>query len=345
MAITKRVHLASPDVTTSMQTEVIHLDEMAPAAALRLITETPPADHLLISTWQTTMQAEGLAERTWTDWARIVTRAARETGQHPGDFTPAALTGFLAHYRNANTRSTYYRGLAAFTAWLVRTGYRADDPMAAIRPPKVPRGVPHPVSTAGLERLLSSRLHRRTRAMILLGAYQGLRAHEIAKVRAEDVDIDDRTLRVTGKGGVDAVLPLHPLVEALVVGMPRRGWWFPSHEDPRRPVRAASVSLTISKAMERAQVRGTAHSLRHWFATALLREGADAVTVQQMLRHASLATTQIYTKVDFGQMRAAGLRLTDPRSEAAGEQDSVNEAEVVAAVLEVLRARRGPATL
>lgn len=200
------------------------------------------------------------------------------------------------------------------------------------------------MSTAGLERLLAGRMHRRTRAMILLGAFQGLRVHEIAKVRVEDVDTDDKVLRVNGKGGVDAVLPLHPLVEALVPGMPRRGWWFPSYEDTRRCVRAASVSLTIGKAMTREGVHGSAHSLRHWYATWLLRSGADAVTVQQLLRHASLATTQIYTKVDFDQMRAAGLRLHLPgRVVAEPVAPATSNDEVVAAVMELLMARFGPA--
>lgn len=314
IAIKPDVLLPSQRMGSALETPSNAFKETAPAQALRLISDLLPAD-LLIATWQTSMQAEGLSERTWTDWPAIVRRATRATGQHPAEFTYPALNGFLAGYRNLNTKATYYRGLSAFHAWLVRSGHRSDDPMGPVRPPRVPRGVPHPITTAGLERLLACRLQRRTRAMILLGAYQGLRVHEIARVRAEDIDddVDEVTLRVCGKGGVDAVLPLHHLVQALLPGMPRRGWWFPSYEDPRRAVRSGSVSLTVSRAMTRAQVPGSAHSLRHWYATHLLRNGADAVTVQHLLRHASLATTQIYTKVDFTAMRAAGERLPTPQ--------------------------------
>lgn len=305
--------------------------------SLRLISGDTPAD-LLITTWQTSMQAEGLSERTWTDWPAIVRRAAKHTGQHPGGFTTAALTGYLASHRNANTKATYYRGLAAFHAWLVRSGHRDDDPMATIRPPRVPRGVPHPVTTAGLERLLSIPLHRRTRSMVLLGAYQGLRVHEIARVRAEDLDHDEHTLRVLGKGSVEALLPLHPMVAAAAVGMPRRGWWFPAYADKRRPIHAASVSLTISQAMDRAGVPGSAHALRHWYATHLLRNGADAVTVQQLMRHASLATVAIYTQVDFAQMRAASDRLPRPAGEEPVGDDTAVDNGAVLAELRAVRA-------
>lgn len=310
------------------------------ATGLHLVTTDGPADQL-ITIWQTNMQAEGLSERTWTDWPAIVRRAAAFTNQHPAQFDYAGLNAFLASYRNANTKATYYRGLAAWSAWLVHRGHREDDPMAAIKPPKVPRGVPHPTTTAGLERLLASRLHKRTRAMILLGAYQGLRVHEIARVRAEDLDHDEQTLRVVGKGGVDALLPLHELVAAAAVGMPRRGWWFPSHVDKKRPVHSGSVSWTISKAMDRAGVRGSAHSLRHWYATALLRAGADAVTVQQLLRHASLATTQIYTQVDVTQMRAAGERLPQPRAGGDSPEPEADSAVLLREMREMRDALRG----
>lgn len=313
MAIKAGALIPSQRMASAPKTKEMHLSE---GAGLHLVEDLIPAD-LLITEWQTSMQAEGLAERTWTDWAAIVRRAAAATGQHPLAFTTPALSGYLARHRNGNTRSTYYRGLAAFHSWLLRVGHREENPMDGIRPPRPPRGVPHPISTAGLERLLASRLHKRTRTMILLGAYQGLRAAEIATVRAEDLDVAERTLRVLGKGSKEAVLPLHEIVAAAAETMPVRGWWFPSFEDRRRPIRAGSVSLTVSQAMTRAGVRGTAHSLRHWFATALLEAGADAVTVQKLMRHESLATTQIYTRVDFDRMRAAGQRLPRPHCAVA----------------------------
>jgi integrase len=84
------------------------------------------------------------------------------------------------------------------------------------------------VTRRQLDDVLTSDLWARPRTYVLLGAYAGLRVHEIAKVRGEDVDTDAMTLRVHGKGGVEAVLPLHPLIATISRGYPDRGWWFPS---------------------------------------------------------------------------------------------------------------------
>lgn len=280
--------------------------------ALYVLPAPDPSDELL-EDWRTWMQAEGLAQRTVTDWPAIVRRAARDTGCDPTAFTQAAVVGYLARFTNANTKSTYYRGLAAWHAWLVATGRREDNPMT--KPPKVPRGTPHPISTAALERLLSTRMHRKTKAMILLGAYQGFRCAEIASVRGENLDLDEMRMRMVGKGGHEARPWIHPLVAEIATDMPRRGWWFPSPgSGQRRPIAPSSVSWTLGRVMARAGVPGSAHSLRHWHATALLESGADAVTVQRSMRHRSLATTQIYTSVSDERLREAINRLPQPRA-------------------------------
>lgn len=82
--------------------------------------------------------------------------------------------------------------------------------MSRLPSPKTPKGAPRPVSNNGLRRLLEVPVHRRTLVMILLAAPAGLGVDEIAKFRGEDVDIDGRALRVTGKGGRTDSIPLHP---------------------------------------------------------------------------------------------------------------------------------------
>lgn len=141
-------------------------------------------------------------------------------------------------------------------------------------------------------------MHRRTKVMILLAAFAGLRVHEIAKVRGEDVDPMARTLRVTGKGNVTAVLPLHPVLVEAAKDM-RKGWWFPGNS--RRaglPIRSRGVADFVGQAMDRAGIPGgTAHRLRHWYGTTLVGDGADLRTAQTLLRHANLNTTAIYVRV------------------------------------------------
>ena len=102
-------------------------------------------------------------------------------------------------------------------------------------------------------------------------------------------------------------MPLHPHVAALVERMPRAGYWFPS-DSPEGHVSRVSVSLAIGRAMKRAGVTGTPHGLRHHFGTQVLRaSGGDLRTTQRALRHASPATTAIYTQVaDEALFRAIG---------------------------------------
>ncbi|MCG5431266.1 tyrosine-type recombinase/integrase [Mycobacterium sp. MYCO198283] len=190
--------------------------------------------------------------------------------------------------------------------------YRQDNPMVKVGAPRYPERVPRPVPDDEFIRLLTTRMHHRTRVMILLASLAGMRVSEIAKVRGEDIDASAARIHVDGKNGKRAWVPMHPLIAETVPTMARRGWWFPANA--RRPgdhVRSKSVSDIIGQAMRRADVRGTPHSLRHWYGTTLLDDGADLRTVQMLLRHASVATTQIYTKVSDERRREAINRL-DP---------------------------------
>lgn len=263
------------------------------------------------------MRAEGLAERTVTDRPAIVRRAASTMGVAPDAFTTDQLVEYLAYLPTSGTRQTYYSALRSWHLWLVARRLRADDPMAELRRPRAPRRRPHPVATGHLEMLLDSGIRGRTRTAVLLCSYQGLRVHEAAKIRGQDIDLVSDTLRVVGKGGVEEYLPLHPIVAAEAKRYPDRGYWFPSHTRPGRPIRSTSLSSAISRAMSRAGVPGSAHSLRHWLATELVRSGVNARIVQTLMRHASLATTAIYVEVDREQQRAGLLTLPTPAERTA----------------------------
>ena len=95
-------------------------------------------------------------------------------------------------------------------------------------------------------------MYRRTRAMILLGAYAGLRVSEIASIRGEHIDLITHTIAITGKGDKTRYIPLHPVLQQLAADMPVRSWWFPSSVGNQRylaggPVLGNSVSDSISK--------------------------------------------------------------------------------------------------
>lgn len=269
----------------------------------------------LLTQWSTWMAGEGCARTTIDARTTRVRKLADWTGR-PAEIADAdQVMAYVAGVEHPSTRATYYAHLRAWFRWLVRAGHRADDPTQRLKAPKAPRREPHPVADKHMQALLGGTHRTRTHAMILLAALAGLRVHEIAKIRGEDLDLVANTLTVTGKGGVTVRLPLHPMLARFAGAMPRRGWWFPAPRMPGRPpaghIHGRSVTDVVRIAMRRAGVPGSAHSLRHWYGTTLVDSGADLRTTQTLLRHASLATTQIYTRVNDRQRRDA-VALLDP---------------------------------
>lgn len=260
---------------------------------------------LALDAWARSMRAQGLSERTITERIRVITQLTTATGTDPADLTTSDAQHLLSAATTPGTRYAYYSILRAWHRWLIRTGRRADDPTEAIDRPRMPAGRPRPLTRAQLDHVLDLDLRPDTRAKILLAAYAGLRAHEIAKIRGEDIDTIANTLTITGKGGRTDVLPLHPRIAAEAATRPERGHWFPSPTHPGQPVTGKSVSRAISAALRSSGINATAHQLRHTFATELLAAGTDSRIVQTLMRHSSLATTARYLGVTPDQQSTA----------------------------------------
>ncbi|UXA04434.1 site-specific integrase [Mycobacterium sp. SMC-2] len=306
----------------------------AAAYSPALVAELPDR----VIEWQTWQYAQSLSARTVAERTATVMRCAQWVGaDHPETLRTDQITRWLAHGGDwsLRTRWTYHASLVAWFSWLEEQEYRVPNPMDKVGKPRRPRSEPRPISDSEMRRLLRLRLHRRTRAMVLLAALQGLRAHEIAKVKGEHLDLVDRTLVVTGKGGVTATLPLHHLVVEHAYRMPRRGWWFPGAD--RGHQRRESVCGTVKEAMIRAGISGSAHQLRHWFGTALVKAGVDLRTVQTLMRHQNLTSTAIYTAV-ADEQRAKGIQLLDPFGVApAAQRDPAKSAAQPEVTVDELR--------
>lgn len=270
------------------------------------------AKPLFVGEWETWQRAQSLSSRTIAERVSTVCRFGEwldGVGPHAAD--AAMVAEWLADGGEwtPRTRMTYYVQLGSWFRWLQLLDHRIDNPMVKVGRPKRVRCEPRPITDDNLRRLLRSQMYKRTRAMVLLAAMQGLRAHEIAKVKGEHLDLVDRSMDVVGKGGHRATLPLHPLVVEIAYQMPRIGYWFPG--DDRGHQRRESVCSTVKAAMVRAGVPGSAHQLRHWFGTALMRAGVDLRTVQTLMRHANLESTAIYTEV-ADEQRVKGIHRLDP---------------------------------
>lgn len=260
--------------------------------------------------WVAHMDMANNSPKTISERTRIVRCAAEATGITECRLTADAMTQWLRLVRNPESRATYYQALRAWSIFLVREGFRDDDPTLRVPRPKIPAAAPRSLPDGSVRRALECSVLE-TQAKILLAGLAGLRAGEIAQVNGGDFRQMDGMLEVRGKGGVRDYVPVAPGLVRLVELMPRRGPWFPSPLDPRRPVTPNSVSAGVSRAFARAGVEGTAHRLRHWFATTMLAEGVDVRVVQELLRHRSLNTTARYTGVTL-QRRTEAIATLPP---------------------------------
>ena len=251
------------------------------------------------------MQGQGLSARTITERIRVIRQITAATGTDPAALTPQTISTWLATLPSAATKNAYFTVLRAWSTWLVQSDHRVDDPTIRVPRPRTPAGHPRPVTDTQLDAVLALPLRQDTRTKIILGAYAGMRVHEIAKIKGEDISPVAGTITITGKGGRTDTLPAHQLILQQASYYPRRGLWFPSPRDPSAPIRAKTVSTVISQAFDRADAPATAHQLRHFFATSLLRAGTDSRIVQSLMRHESLATTGRYLAVDTDQQRTA----------------------------------------
>jgi integrase/recombinase XerC len=207
---------------------------------------------------------------------------------------------------------------------------KAGSPEAGrprLRGPRVKKGLPRPVTPDDAVNLadaveLSATedwIGARDRAVLLLMYGAGLRIAEALSLSGGDVPLGE-TLRVTGKGGKQRVVPILPIVREAVADYARRCPWPLASKQPlfRGAKGGALGQGMVQKAMARARVglglppSATPHALRHSFATHLLGAGADLRSLQELLGHASLGSTQIYTKVDAATMLAA-YRSAHPR--------------------------------
>ncbi len=215
----------------------------------------------------------------------------------------------------ARRRST----LRGFHAFLARVGAHREDPVAVLPAPRRERKLPHAIPLADIETLLAqpegeSPLALRDRAMLELAYACGLRVSELVGLERGQADLKGRTVTVTGKGDKQRLVPFgraaaRALAEWLERGRPllagrqrhervfcnarggplsRMGWWTILRGHARRAGLATRVHP---------------HALRHSFATHLLEGGADLRVVQELLGHASVTTTAIYTHLDRGYLR------------------------------------------
>lgn len=222
--------------------------------------------------------------------------------QGPWSLTLTDLADWLGSHDHwaAETMRSYRASLRSFYDWGVRAGRIDLSPAALLPGVRPPRSLPRPTPEALLRTALAA-ARERERLMVMLAAHEGLRRGEVARVHTRDVepDLDGWTLRVTGKGGHVRRVPLTPALALALRSLPP-GYVFPGQIDGH--LSAAYVGKLISRLLPDGWA---AHTLRHRFATRLRANGVQLDEIQDLLGHASINTTRIYTEIPVGALRAA----------------------------------------
>ncbi|MEQ8193947.1 MAG: site-specific tyrosine recombinase XerD [Rhodospirillales bacterium] len=262
-------------------------------------------------------------------------RFARTRGRDPEKADTEIIRKYIAHLSArgmaAGTGARHLSALRQFFKFLAGEGLREDNPCMTVDGPRLGRSLPKYLSESEVEDLLNAAARRtgadgiRLRALLEILYATGLRVSELVGMPVSALSRDDQMLVVRGKGGKERMVPLgEPAAEAIAAYrdvrarfLPGRGkgkdaekpdsrWLFPSRGKQGHLTRVRFAQLLKELAAEAGldPARVSPHVLRHSFASHLLANGADLRSLQQLLGHADIATTQIYTHVLDERLKA-----------------------------------------
>jgi integrase/recombinase XerD len=298
---------------------VVGPDEATSFVSERAFQMEPFSDYLLLE--------RGLADRTLQAYGRDLGRfidflEARGIAR-PGDVAHTDLRDYVFHLKDSGLAPTSIRraqsAIRTYFAFLIGEGVIEADPSERLESPRVWRRLPDVLSRADVERLVESPdpdrpLYWRDRAILELLYATGVRVSELVGISLTALDLEEGICMVFGKGSKERLVPVGgPALRATELylrevrpGLDRgRGEGKVFLNARGRPLSRMAVWNLVKAASERAAIRASVspHTLRHTFATHLLEGGADLAAVQELLGHADISTTQIYTHVDREYLR------------------------------------------
>ena len=320
---------------------------MATLAPERDGAETRPSqrfEHLVLDFLAHLEFERGLSRNTLAAYRTDLLQFGRflaERGTEATDAEPSDLSDFLADLatgdgngRAACSTSTVHRKAAclrSFYRHLRREEVTDDDPAARLATPRRGRKLPGVLSYAEVQKLLSQPRGNdpaavRDRALLELMYASGLRASETITLEVGDVDLDHRIVRARGKGSKERLVPVGQKAVAAVRSYLRSGRPHLDHSADERklflnfrggPLTRQGLYKIVLRHAKTAGLDGkmSPHTLRHSFATHLLTGGCDLRSVQEMLGHADLSTTQLYTHLSGEELKEVYFKA-HPRATA-----------------------------
>jgi integrase/recombinase XerC len=219
--------------------------------------------------------------------------------------------------------------LRSFYKYLIKTGVVKENPLLKVVAPKMTKKMPVFLTTSEANQMLDQIDYPegfwglRDLLAIELFYFTGVRVSELANLKSADVNIPSLTIKVLGKGSKERLLPMHPeLVPLLTEYFSQKDEYFPSNQTPylivtssgakpysRMLYRIVNKYMSMVTSLE----KKSPHVLRHTFATHLLNQGADINAIKELLGHANLSATQVYTHTSIDKLRSA-YKQAHPRA-------------------------------
>lgn len=259
----------------------------------------------LVTEWVTWLAAAGMPKTTQRTRRGHVRKTARASGApHPRDITPATLIGVCSDPSWSNEhRRGVRRSLISFFTWTTDHGHTPHNPAETL--PRVSSGTPNPkpVPNPMWKQILMA-APPRERMMMRLAGEVGMRRAEVACCHRDDLieDLCGWSLIIHGKGGKQRMVPISDKLARDIAAFRDHGYLFPGQDNGHL------AAMTVGKLVGDLMPPGwSMHKLRHRFATRTLAAGGDLLVVRDLLGHASVATTQLYTASVPEKMR----RITD----------------------------------
>src|SRR5436190_1985853 len=310
--------------------------EPIPVAEISSRSEISPAWETALAGFRRELETRGGSPHTVRAYGRDLAELAQwatRRGREPGSLAYRELRAYAgALSERGLARSSVARKLAAVRSFhdhLVRAGAAPQNPAELLPSPKRGSRLPRVLGPSEIAALLdripaSGPLEVRDRALFELAYACGLRAEEIVNLDRDAPDFDSEVMRVTGKGSKTRLVPMgepaqRALERYLATARPALA---ASRSEPAlflsrrgRRLSPSDVRRRLERWVREAAVAGhvSPHTLRHSFATHLLEGGADLRSIQELLGHSSVSTTQVYTRVEPGRLRRQYAR-SHPRA-------------------------------
>ncbi|RLE63531.1 MAG: recombinase XerC [Thermoprotei archaeon] len=270
-------------------------------------------DHLL---------ARNKSEKTIKTFKSIIMKFLKYIGgKNVQDLTVWDIDSFLAYLRkNGYSEKSLYTAAVAIKRFLEYVG--AEKALRGFEYPRRPKELPKYLTREEVEKLMlaaemerDTRLRKRNKLIVLLLYTTGMRVGELVKIKFEDIDFDRMSIRIFGKGGKEREVFFNRETKKLLVdycselGFEPGDYIFPGNNSPH--IHYVTVERIVRKLAKKAGLnkKVTPHILRHSFATYALSRGMDVREIQELLGHASLKTTQVYTHVSRKRLMNDYMRI------------------------------------